>query len=53
MNVLLKERETAFYLTDPQAKAVIAWHEFAPAAQAGAAAAGADCIAVSRASSRK
>jgi long-chain acyl-CoA synthetase len=46
MNVLLKERETAFYLSDPQARAVIAWHEFAPAAQAGAAAAGADCIAV-------
>jgi long-chain acyl-CoA synthetase len=46
MNVLLKERETTFYLSDPQAKAVIAWHEFAPAAQAGAAAAGADCIVV-------
>ena len=46
MNVLLKERETTFYLSDPQAKAVIAWHEFAPAAQAGAAAAGAEAIIV-------
>lgn len=46
MNVLLKERETGFYLSDPAAKAVIAWHEFAPAAQAGAQAAGAECIVV-------
>ncbi len=46
MNVLLKERETTFYLSDSKAKAVIAWHEFAPAAQAGAAAAGAECIVV-------
>ncbi|BBZ11071.1 long-chain-fatty-acid--CoA ligase [Mycobacterium branderi] len=47
MNVLLKDRETTFYLSDSQAKAIIAWHEFAPAAQAGAAAAGAECIVVS------
>jgi long-chain acyl-CoA synthetase len=47
MNVLLKERETTFYVSDPEAKAVIAWHEFAPAAQAGAAAADAECIVVS------
>jgi len=46
MNVLLKERETTFYLSNPEAKAVIVWHEFAPAAQAGAAAAGAECIVV-------
>jgi long-chain acyl-CoA synthetase len=46
MNVLLKERETTFYLSDSQAKAVIVWHEFASAAQAGAAAAGAECIVV-------
>jgi long-chain acyl-CoA synthetase len=46
MNVLLKERETAFYLSDPQAKAVFAWHDFAAAAQAGAAEAGAECIVV-------
>jgi long-chain acyl-CoA synthetase len=36
MNVLLKEREVAFYLGDPGAKLLIAWHEFAAAAQAGA-----------------
>lgn len=47
MNVLLKDRETTFYLSDSQAKAIIAWHEFAPAAQAGAAAAGAECVVVS------
>jgi long-chain acyl-CoA synthetase len=46
MNVLLKERETSFYLSDPEARAVIAWHEFAGAAQAGAEAAGAECIVV-------
>ncbi|MDC8982503.1 long-chain fatty acid--CoA ligase [Mycobacterium marinum] len=46
MNVLLKERETSFYLTDSEAKAIIAWHEFAPAAQAGADEAGAECILV-------
>jgi long-chain acyl-CoA synthetase len=46
MNVLLKERETGFYLSDPQAKAVFAWHDFADAAQAGADHAGAECIVV-------
>jgi long-chain acyl-CoA synthetase len=46
MNVLLKERETGFYLSDSEARAVIVWHEFAPAAQAGASAADADCIVV-------
>jgi long-chain acyl-CoA synthetase len=46
MNVLLKGRETAFYLTDPEAKAVFAWHEFAAAAEAGAGEAGAECVLV-------
>jgi long-chain acyl-CoA synthetase len=46
MNVLLKERETAFYLSDPQAKLVFGWHDFASAAKAGAREAGADCIVV-------
>jgi long-chain acyl-CoA synthetase len=46
MNVLLKERETAFYLSDPGARAVIAWHEFDSAARAGADAADVDCIIV-------
>jgi long-chain acyl-CoA synthetase len=46
MNVLLKERETGFYLSDPQARAVFAWHEFADAARTGAEQAGAECIVV-------
>src|SRR5215210_5530711 len=36
MNVLLKKREVGFYLTDPEAKALFAWHDFAEAAEAGA-----------------
>jgi long-chain acyl-CoA synthetase len=36
MNVLLKGREVRYYLEDPGAKALIAWHGFAEAAQAGA-----------------
>jgi long-chain acyl-CoA synthetase len=46
MNVLLKDRETGFYLSDSEAKAVIAWYEFASAAQAGADAAGTECLVV-------
>ncbi len=46
MNVLLKGRETTFYLSDPGAKVVLAWHEFAEAAQTGADASGAECIIV-------
>ena len=46
MNVLLKGRETAFYLADSGAKAVLAWEGFAEAAQAGADEAGAECILV-------
>ncbi len=46
MNVLLKGRETAFYLSDPEAKAVFAWHDFADAAEAGAGEAGAECVLV-------
>jgi long-chain acyl-CoA synthetase len=46
MNVLLKQREVAFYLGDPQARVVFAWHECANAAVAGAAEAGADVILV-------
>ncbi len=40
MNVLLKPREVGFYLSDPQAKLVFAWHGFAEAAQTGAQEAG-------------
>src|SRR4051812_7422861 len=46
MNVLLKERETAFYLSDSGAKAVFAWHEVLEPAKAGADAAGAQPILV-------
>ena len=45
MNVLLKEREVAFYLEDPEAKLVFAWHDFAEAAEAGADEAGRRVIA--------
>src|SRR3954469_8728221 len=46
MNVLLKERETSFYLSDPGARFVFVWHQFADAAGEGAAAAGAEAIVV-------
>ena len=40
MNVLLKGREVKFYLEDPEAKWVFAWHDFAEAAEKGAEEAG-------------
>jgi long-chain acyl-CoA synthetase len=46
MNVLLKKREVAFYLTDSGAKLLFAWEEFAQDAQAGADEAGAECLLV-------
>ena len=46
MNVLLKGREVEFYLEDPEAKVLFAWHDFAEAAEAGAEQAGAECILV-------
>jgi long-chain acyl-CoA synthetase len=46
MNVLLKGREVAFYLEDPEAKLVFAWHDFADAAQEGAEQAGAEVVSV-------
>ena len=46
MNVLLKGREVAFYLGDPQAKLLFAWHQFAEPAEEGAAEAGAQCVLV-------
>jgi long-chain acyl-CoA synthetase len=47
MNVLLKEREVAYYLDDSGAKLLFAWHGFAEVAEAGAAKAGAECLLVS------
>jgi long-chain acyl-CoA synthetase len=46
MNVLLKEREVAYYLEDSGAKLLFAWHGFAEAAEAGAANAGSECILI-------
>jgi long-chain acyl-CoA synthetase len=46
MNVLLKPREVGFYLKDPEAKLVFAWHDFAEAAEQGASDAGAESILV-------
>src|SRR3954464_15177338 len=46
MNVLLKGREVHFYLSDPGAKHLFAWHDFAAAAQEGAEQAGAEAIIV-------
>ena len=48
MNVLLKEREVHFYLEDSGAKLLFAWHDFADAAERGAADARAECIRRSR-----
>src|SRR3954464_1271309 len=46
MNVLLKPREGGFYLKDPEAKLVFAWHDFAEAAEQGASDAGVEAILV-------
>jgi long-chain acyl-CoA synthetase len=44
MNPLLKGREVAYYLKDSGAKLLLAWPDFAEAAEAGAADAGAECV---------
>ncbi len=46
MNVLLKPREVRFYLSDPGAEHLFAWHEFADSAREGAGEAGAEAIIV-------
>ena len=46
MNVLLKEREVAYYLGDSEARLLFAWHEFADAAHSGSDQAHADCLLV-------
>src|SRR4051795_5390341 len=46
MNVLLKGREVSFYLKDPEAKLLFAWHDFADAANQGAEEAGAEAVLV-------
>jgi long-chain acyl-CoA synthetase len=44
MNILLKEREIAYYLGDSSAKAVIGWHEIGAMLEPAAAQVGALCI---------
>jgi long-chain acyl-CoA synthetase len=46
MNVLLKGREVAFYLSDSGAKVLFAWNGFEEAATTGAAEAGTDLVLV-------
>jgi long-chain acyl-CoA synthetase len=46
MNPLLKEREVGFYLSDSGARVILAWHQFADAAHAGAEQAAAECVLV-------
>ena len=46
MNPLLKEREVGFYLGDSEARVILAWHQFADAAHAGAEQAGVECVLV-------
>jgi long-chain acyl-CoA synthetase len=46
MNVLLKQREIAFYLEDSGSKLLLAWHGFAEEARAGAAETGAELTEV-------
>jgi len=46
MNVLLKGREVAYYLKDPEAGLLFAWHGFADAAERGSADAGAEVVPV-------
>jgi long-chain acyl-CoA synthetase len=46
MNVLLKQREIAFYLEDSGAELLLAWHGFCDQAGAGAATAGAELIEI-------
>jgi len=46
MNVLLKEREVAFYLSDSGARMLFAWHGFAEAAEAGARELPVECVFV-------
>ena len=46
MTGLLKEREVAFHLGDSGAKVLLAWHQFADAAHAGAEQTDAECVLV-------
>ena len=53
MNVLLKGREVAFYLEDPEAKILFAWHDFEEAAETARRRPARSSSPSSRASSRR
>src|SRR3954471_8719340 len=53
MNVLLKKREVAFYLEDPEARFLFAWGDFAEAAEAGSLSAGGDFAEAAEAGSEE
>src|SRR4051812_42170136 len=44
MNPLLKGGEVEYHLSDSAAKVIVAWHDFAAAAQQGSDAAGSECV---------
>ena len=46
LNVLFKRREVAYHLGDSGATLILAWHDFAEAAEEGAGDAGVDCVVV-------
>ena len=46
MNVQLKGREVSFYLSDPDARLLLVWHEVAQAAELGASETGTEVITV-------
>ena len=46
MNILLQEREVAFYLEDPQARLLFVWHEYAGPAERGASVTGAEVVII-------
>ena len=46
MNVQLKGREVSFYLSDPDARLLLVWHEVAEAAEVGASETGTEVITV-------
>ncbi len=46
INVMLRSHELAYYLRDSETTLLLAWHGLAETAEAGAAAAGSDCLFV-------
>jgi len=46
LNVLNKQREVAYYLSDSGAKLLFVWHDFTPEAEPAAAQTGCECLSV-------